>query len=77
MSLKIFHIFFITISILLSIGVGVWMINASTKEGSPGMYIYLGISALIASGGLVQYAVSFVKKMKETNTTHAELASIG
>lgn len=61
MSLKAFHLFFIFVSILLSIGCAVW---AFVNEMS---YAFgLGFSALAIA--LIVYGISFIKKSKRIIT---------
>lgn len=57
MSLKAFHIFFITVSSLVSIGFGVWCFIV-------GVFTPLGVGALITGAGLIVYGKSFLAKMK-------------
>ena len=63
MSLKGFHIVFITFSTLLALG-GAWLcLRVNGLEGSPGYLIGAAI-CLAAAVGLVIYGVWFYKKMK-------------
>ena len=57
MSLKSFHIFFIIISILMSLGFAWW----SFREGHE---IYAAVTSLLGMG-LIVYLVYFLKKMKQ------------
>jgi hypothetical protein len=56
MSLKWFHIVFITLSMLLSIGFGIW--------GLFNQQVALGIVSLAASAGLVLYGNYFLAKAR-------------
>ncbi len=59
MSLKFFHIFFISISVLLSFGFGAWLfLNAG--GGSP----VAGTSSMLVGIGLIGYGIYFLKKTK-------------
>lgn len=64
MSLKAFHIFFITISVLLCLGFGAWCISSDYTHGRAAYaiagYISFGLGAL-----LVLYEIMFLKKFKE------------
>lgn len=63
MSLKTFHIAFVTISTLLSAGFGLWCISRFSAEGAfP--YAAAGISSFAAAAGLVYYGYRFLKKME-------------
>jgi hypothetical protein len=56
MTLKWFHIVFITLSMLLSIGVGVW--------GLVNNFVALGIVSLAGSAALCVYGPYFLKKVR-------------
>jgi hypothetical protein len=64
MSLKAFHIFFITISVLLCLGFGAWCLNSDYARGRAAYmvagYISFGLGVL-----LVLYEIVFLKKFKE------------
>ena len=64
MSLKIIHIIFITLSVMISIGFGVWGLHSHMTEGNP-LNLVLGISSLVLGGVLVVYGIGFLRKMKE------------
>ena len=59
MSLKWFHIVFITLSVLLSLWFGVW--------GLFNQQVALGVASLAASVGLVVYGNYFVGKARKLN----------
>jgi hypothetical protein len=64
MSLKTFHIIFITASCLLAFGFGVWMLMAyRSPEGQTSDLIY-GLLSLAAGVGLIFYERYFLKKLK-------------
>ena len=56
MSLKWFHIVFISLSMLVSLGFGVW--------GLFNQQVTLGIASLAASAGLCVYGAYFLEKAK-------------
>jgi hypothetical protein len=56
MTLKWFHIVFIALSMLLSIGVGVW--------GLANNFVALGIISLAGSAALCVYGPYFLKKVR-------------
>jgi hypothetical protein len=64
MSLKAFHIFFISLSILLSVGLGGWGINSYVTQGSPGA-LALGVIFFLTGFALLIYGRGFLRKMKE------------
>ena len=57
MSLKWFHIVFISLSVLVSLGFGIW--------GLFNQQITLGIASLAASAGLVVYGNYFLGKVRK------------
>ena len=63
MSLKGFHIVFITFSTLLALGSGVWCLWIDSVHGSPTFRIGAVCSFLIGAG-LVAYGIWFWRKMK-------------
>lgn len=63
MSLKGFHILFITFSTLLALGVGSWCLWIDSIEAAP-VFRVGAICSFIAAVGLVTYGVWFYRKMK-------------
>jgi len=63
MSLKGFHIVFITFSALLAFACGAWCLWVNQLAGAP-VYLTGAIACFAASIGLVVYGVWFYKKMK-------------
>jgi hypothetical protein len=63
MSLKGFHIVFITFSTLLALGFGVWCLWVDSMHGSPAFRTG-AICAFAAAAGLIIYGVWFWRKMK-------------
>ncbi len=64
MSLKIFHIVFITLSVVLSAGLGAWGIQGYMANGSI-QGLVLGVLFFVMGAALLVYGVRFWKKMKE------------
>lgn len=64
MSLKAFHIFFISVSVLLCWGFGWWCLNSDTTRGQIG-YTIGGWVSLLLGVGLIAYEVGFLRKFKE------------
>jgi len=64
MSLKAFHIFFISLSILLSVGLASWGISSFVSQGSPGA-LALGVLFFVTGFALLVYGRGFLRKMKE------------
>lgn len=57
MSLKAFHLFFITLSVLLSAGCAVWAFLSGMERG-------FAIASAAVAVGLVIYGAFFVKKAR-------------
>ena len=57
MTLKWFHIVFITLSILMAIGVGVW--------GLVNHFVWLGVASLVGSAALCVYGPYFLRKARQ------------
>ena len=58
MSLKVFHLIFITVAVIFCIGFGIWCFNQPDRTA-------LGIGSLVAAVALVVYEVIFLKKNKQ------------
>ena len=63
MSLKGFHIVFITVSALLALGVGAWCLWVNSIEGTP-VFRIGAICSFAAAVALMIYGVWFYRKMK-------------
>ena len=63
MSLKAFHIFFIFVSIVLTVVFGFWAVDDFGRSASR-VHLALGVASFIASGVLVWYGVWFLRKLK-------------
>ena len=64
MSLKHFHIFFIVVSILLSVGCGLWFF-LSEEGAAVSLAMLWGVIFLVAAVGLTFYLVKVVKKLQD------------
>lgn len=64
MSLKAFHIVFITASILLAFGFGAWLFRAFAATGSMWTFLF-GVVSVAAGAGLIAYERQFLKKTKD------------
>lgn len=63
MSLKSFHIFFITLTVLFTVGFGVWGIRDYQTHAQQ-TSLYLGGGSLLMTVVLLVYGVWFLKKLK-------------
>ena len=66
MSLKAFHLFFISVSVLLSLAVGGWGIQ-SYLTNSDGVGILVGLFFILLGIGLMFYEMSFIRKFKHVS----------
>ena len=64
MSLKAFHIVFITLSTLLAVGFGFWSLHDHQMHGGGAGAVTLAILSFVVAVGLVVYGVWFLKKLK-------------
>ena len=63
MSLKAFHIVFVTASILLAFGFGIWSFLDYQDQGAKADLIY-GIGSALAGIALLIYAKAVLRKLK-------------
>lgn len=61
MSLKWFHVLFITLSFALAVGVGIWGVRAYTLSGTV-RELVIGVASLIGAVVVVVYARWFLRK---------------
>ena len=64
MSLKNFHIFFISLSTLLCFGYGLWELRSYLGSNGTGTQPLLGIPALVLGVVLIVYGVKVFQKLK-------------
>ena len=65
MSLKAFHIVFITASSALAIGSGVWSLNNALSDAGTKRDWVFGLGSLAAGVALIFYGRYFLKKLKK------------
>ncbi len=64
MSLKAFHLVFVTAAIALAFGCGIWGLKDYwSPEGRP-MHLAFGIGSFVCAGLLILYERYFLKKLK-------------
>jgi len=66
MSLKTFHLFFITLSVFTAFGFSLWLAKEFTGNGEIIFIAYAAISA-IAGISLIYYCVRFLHKLKHVS----------
>ena len=64
LSLKHFHILFIALSILLSLGFGAWGVRDFFSSDRGSTHLVLGLLSFALSGALVVYAAFVYKKLR-------------
>jgi hypothetical protein len=67
MSLKAFHVIFITASSLMLFGFGAWMLRAYRGPEGTGGDLAWAVAALVAATGLLVYEGFFLKKLKNVS----------
>lgn len=60
MSLKVFHVLFITISIALASWFGIWAVSIDGWG-----YIVTGIGSFVCAAALIVYQVAFLRKCRQ------------
>ena len=63
MSLKAFHVVFITASILLAFGCAAWSLIAYREQGGLSFLVF-GIGSAVCGAALVAYEIYVLKKLK-------------
>ncbi len=63
MSLKSFHIVFVSVSILLTVGFGLWAVRDYQATGDRAS-LYMGLGSFLVTVVLAIYGVWFLKKLK-------------
>ena len=67
MSLKAFHVIFITAASALAFGFGVWMLRAyRSPEGTTSDLVW-SVASLVVGAGLLVYEGFFLKKLKNVS----------
>jgi hypothetical protein len=67
MSLKMFHLVFITAAVILAFGCGIWGLKEYwTPEGRL-FHLLFGIGSVISGVGLIVYERYFLKKLKKVS----------
>jgi len=59
MSLKTFHIFFISVSVLTAFGFGVWLYQHS--------FLVYGLISFLLGKALIVYGIYFLRKLKHVS----------
>ena len=65
MSLKAFHLIFVSVSTLLTFGVAAWAFNSYFGGARRMADLLYGLGALVCAGMLLIYARYFLRKLKD------------
>jgi hypothetical protein len=65
MSLKAFHFVFISASVVMAFGCGVWALKDYWSAGGRVSDLLFGLGSLAAAAGLILYERYFLKKFKK------------
>jgi len=66
MSLKAFHIFFISLSVALALGFSVWLFQSYERSGD-GWMLAGSAASLLAAAGLIVYGIRILKKLRHVS----------
>ncbi len=67
MSLKAFHLLFISAATALAMGCGVWGLKDYWSAGGGAVDLFFGAGSFAAAAGLVLYERYFLKKLKRVS----------
>lgn len=67
MSLKAFHVIFITVSSLMLFGFGAWMLRAYRGPEGVGSDLAWSVATIVAGVSLLVYEGFFLKKLKNVS----------
>jgi hypothetical protein len=66
MSLKAFHIVFISVSVLTAFGFAAWLFNGYSKSDASGQLV-AGMFSILAGLGLIVYGIRFLRNLKHVS----------
>ena len=67
MSLKAFHIFFVTVSSLLAFGFGGWSVKNYFGGSHAALDLAMGLGSIVIGIALIVYGRYFLKKLKNVS----------
>jgi hypothetical protein len=65
MSLKMFHLIFITAASAMAVGFGLWMLRDYRAPGGSAGDLWWAITGFVVGAGLLVYERYFLKKLKK------------
>ncbi|MFQ6616931.1 MAG: hypothetical protein ACE5HZ_09250 [Fidelibacterota bacterium] len=63
MSLRVFHIFFITVSVLFAFGFGWWGLHSYLQHTDRVLMLWLGLTSFAVGGILIFYGIKVFQKL--------------
>ena len=66
MSLKFFHVFFISVVLVFLIGFGVWAVRRHGETHETALLV-AGVGSFVLAGGLSLYGRWFLRKLKDVS----------
>ncbi len=63
MSLKAFHIFFIAMSVVITLGFAMWVFMGGARETTTGLSVMAALSGIVGVG-LIGYGVYFIRRSR-------------
>ena len=66
MSLKAFHVVFVTLCAMLSMVVGTWALDQNSVGGGA-LYMGFAVTSFVAAGGFLVYGAWFRRKLKDVS----------
>ncbi len=67
MSLKAFHILFVTAAVMLSFGFAAWCLRAYGREQQTSNLV-MGVGSIVAGVGLIVYGIAVYRKLRKVPT---------
>jgi hypothetical protein len=67
MSLKAFHLVFVTLISSLALGCGIWQLVSYRSPGGTTANLLIGIASLLVMVGMLVYGHYFLKKLKNVS----------
>lgn len=63
MSLRVFHIFFITVSVLFAFGFGWWGLHTYFQHTERASMLSLGVASFLVGAALIVYGIKVFQKL--------------
>ncbi len=66
MSLKAFHVVFVTLCAMLAVVMGTWALDQRSMGGGA-LYLTCAVASYLAAGGILAYGAWFRRKLKDVS----------